>query len=65
MRFIPEENITEDMMTRIPDYEVATLGGGCFWCIEGALSLIPGVIEVRSGYMGGKRPYPTYERVCT
>jgi peptide-methionine (S)-S-oxide reductase len=45
--------------------EVATLGGGCFWCIEAAFDEIRGVINVESGYSGGATPSPTYEQVCT
>ncbi len=45
--------------------EKAVLGGGCFWCVEAALLQLEGVESVRSGYMGGKRPNPTYEQVCT
>jgi peptide-methionine (S)-S-oxide reductase len=44
--------------------EVATLGAGCFWCIEAALKQVEGVLEVRPGYMGGQTENPTYEDVC-
>ena len=45
--------------------EIATLGAGCFWCIEAVLQQVPGVTQVRSGYMGGHEPNPTYRQVCT
>jgi len=45
--------------------EVATLGAGCFWCVEAVYQQIPGVLKVESGYMGGKTPNPSYEEVCT
>ena len=45
--------------------EIATLGGGCFWCVEAVLEQLDGVIDVKSGYMGGDMPNPTYEQVCS
>lgn len=45
--------------------EVATLAGGCFWCLDAAFRLLKGVTKVESGYAGGARPNPTYEQVCT
>ncbi len=45
--------------------DVATLGGGCFWCVEVAFEQLRGVTSVKSGYMGGKHPNPSYEAVCT
>jgi len=44
--------------------ETATLGGGCFWCIEGALRHLNGVSRAESGYAGGDVANPTYEQVC-
>ncbi len=44
--------------------EVATLGGGCFWCVEAAYPELQGVSKVESGYSGGKEPNPSYEDVC-
>ncbi len=45
--------------------EIATLGGGCFWCLEAVFAELDGVISVESGYAGGKRPNPTYQQVCS
>ncbi|HET9948427.1 MAG TPA: peptide-methionine (S)-S-oxide reductase MsrA [Longimicrobiales bacterium] len=45
--------------------EVATLGGGCFWCLEAVFEMVEGVRAVKSGYSGGHVPNPTYEQVCT
>lgn len=45
--------------------EVATLGGGCFWCLEAVYDEIAGVEDVVSGYAGGQVPDPSYEEVCT
>lgn len=47
-----------------PGLEVATLGGGCFWCLEAVYDQMKGVESVDSGYMGGKMENPTYEMVC-
>ena len=44
--------------------EVATLGGGCFWCVEAVYSQLTGVESAISGYMGGHVSNPTYEQVC-
>jgi peptide-methionine (S)-S-oxide reductase len=45
--------------------ETATLGGGCFWCVEAALADLKGVQAVVSGYAGGAQPNPSYRQVCT
>jgi peptide-methionine (S)-S-oxide reductase len=45
--------------------EIATLGGGCFWCVEAVYLETEGVTSVVSGYMGGRMPDPTYEEVCS
>jgi peptide-methionine (S)-S-oxide reductase len=44
--------------------ELATLGGGCFWCLEAVYLELRGVHRVQSGYAGGHVPNPTYEQVC-
>ena len=44
--------------------EVATLGGGCFWCLDAVYRDVAGVERVVSGYAGGHVPNPTYEQVC-
>jgi peptide-methionine (S)-S-oxide reductase len=45
--------------------EVATLGGGCFWCLEAVFDQLKGVKQVESGYSGGTIPNPSYEQICT
>src|SRR6195256_1558972 len=45
--------------------EVATLAGGCFWCLEAVFDDFKGVDSVESGYMGGKTANPSYEEVCS
>jgi len=44
--------------------EIATLGGGCFWCLEAVFLDLEGVRAVRSGYTGGSMENPTYHQVC-
>ena len=44
--------------------ETATLGGGCFWCLEAVFRELDGVESVRSGYAGGHVPDPSYRQVC-
>ena len=44
--------------------EIATLGGGCFWCLEAVYQQMEGVLSVESGYMGGRTPDPSYHDVC-
>ena len=56
MKFVAE-------VAEAPTTERATLGGGCFWCIEGTMRLLKGVNEVVSGFAGGAKPNPTYEEV--
>jgi peptide-methionine (S)-S-oxide reductase len=45
--------------------ELATVAGGCFWCLDAVYRDLRGVERVTSGYTGGRRPNPTYEQVCT
>ncbi len=44
--------------------EIATLAGGCFWCVEAVFKDVIGVSSVESGYIGGTVPNPTYQQVC-
>lgn len=46
-------------------YELATLAGGCFWCLEAVFKMLRGVEKVQSGYTGGHVPDPSYELVCS
>jgi peptide-methionine (S)-S-oxide reductase len=45
--------------------EKATLGGGCFWCVEAVYERLPGILSVTSGYAGGQTENPTYEQIGT
>ncbi len=47
------------------EIEIATLGGGCFWCTEAVFQELEGVEHVESGYTGGDNPNPTYQEICT
>jgi peptide-methionine (S)-S-oxide reductase len=53
------------MSSTSPEREVATLGGGCFWCLDAVYRDVRGVESVVSGYAGGQTPHPTYEQVCS
>jgi peptide-methionine (S)-S-oxide reductase len=44
--------------------ELATFGGGCFWCLEACFEMVPGVKAVTNGYSGGTKENPTYQQVC-
>lgn len=44
--------------------DIATLAGGCFWCLEAVYDQVNGVRSVESGYIGGQVDAPTYEQVC-
>ena len=56
---------TPTVETPIVETQTATFGAGCFWCVEAVLERLDGVVDVRSGYMGGTADDPTYEDVCT
>ena len=45
--------------------EIATLGGGCFWCVEAVYQRVKGVLSVKPGYAGGHTQNPTYKEICT
>jgi len=49
----------------VAEGNIATLAGGCFWCLEAAFDTLAGVEKVVSGYMGGQVDSPTYEQVCS
>ncbi|OQY82533.1 MAG: peptide-methionine (S)-S-oxide reductase, partial [Anaerolineae bacterium UTCFX3] len=47
------------------NHQIATLAGGCFWCLEAVFDELNGVISVESGYSGGHVDNPSYQAVCT
>ena len=53
-----------DKQTSDVNIEVATLGGGCFWCLEPVFKDLMGVEKVAVGYSGGMVPHPSYQQVC-
>ena len=57
-----DENKAADKPAKL---EVATLGAGCFWCVEAVFEQLKGVAKVESGYAGGSVENPTYPQVCT
>lgn len=72
---VPVSPATSETPAEVPDMtdtdqapsetELATLGAGCFWCVEAVLEQLDGVVDVRSGYMGGHVENPTYRQICT
>jgi peptide-methionine (S)-S-oxide reductase len=56
--------MTASNMTVSANQEIATLGGGCFWCLEAVFDDLNGVESVESGYMGGQLADPSYEAIC-
>ncbi|TKB47384.1 peptide-methionine (S)-S-oxide reductase MsrA [Thalassotalea mangrovi] len=52
-------------MSTSENMEMATLAGGCFWCLEAPFQRVPGVVKVISGYMGGDVENPTYAQICS
>jgi len=48
-----------------PNHQIATLAGGCFWCLEAVFDELNGVVSVESGYSGGHVDNPSYKAVCT
>ncbi|MEO2163618.1 MAG: peptide-methionine (S)-S-oxide reductase MsrA [bacterium] len=61
----PEPEAIPAVSDSTPALELATLGAGCYWCIEAVLEQIDGVEEVRSGFTGGELPNPSYRDICT
>jgi peptide-methionine (S)-S-oxide reductase len=55
---------SSDYMNNQPKYEIATVGGGCFWCTEAVFEALKGVVSVESGYVGGFVKNPSYREVC-
>ena len=45
--------------------QIATFGGGCFWCIDAAFRRVKGVLNISSGYAGGEIENPSYQQICT
>ena len=64
---VPENETSPeaDPQSTEPSLAVATLGAGCFWCVEAVLLQVDGVEQVVSGYMGGQTANPTYKDICT
>lgn len=60
-----EKKINKKMSDTNNQYDTATLGAGCFWCVEAVFQDLKGVQSVKSGYTGGKISNPTYKEVCS
>ncbi|MCB1078176.1 MAG: peptide-methionine (S)-S-oxide reductase MsrA [Verrucomicrobiae bacterium] len=59
-----ENSVSEKADANKGKTAIATFGGGCFWCTEAVMERLEGVVDVKSGYMGGHVDHPTYEQVC-
>lgn len=59
------EEVNVQINGDVQGIEKATFAGGCFWCMEPPFEKLDGVVEVMSGYTGGKKEDPTYEEVCS
>jgi len=55
----------QTIVSREAYIQTATLGGGCFWCLEPIFEELTGVLDVVVGYAGGKVPKPNYQQVCS
>jgi len=60
-----EEALATDHLLPFGHLEIATLGGGCFWCLDAVFRQLRGVGRVESGYAGGSTPNATYRDVCS
>jgi len=58
-----DPSATADNLTPAAGQALAYFAGGCFWCIESRFEVLPGVLDARSGFMGGEMPRPSYEQV--
>jgi Peptide methionine sulfoxide reductase len=63
--FANDNEPSESTTHKKPTWEVATLGGGCFWCLEAPFEQLEGVEQVTSGYAGGHVPEPSYLQVSS
>ena len=61
----PTRGISIEEIPMSDHVEVATLGAGCFWCVEAVFQDVKGVHKVESGYTGGHVENPTYKQICT
>lgn len=64
MHFVPAGDELPEVERQSKPEKIAVFAGGCFWGLEHAFSLVPGVLDVVSGYSGGHTPTPGYEEVC-
>ena len=70
LKFIPYSKLFLTLIIYIMELimsqsNIATLGGGCFWCVEAVFQRVEGVIQVKPGYAGGHIKNPTYKEICT